>query len=259
MQNEWFAAQDSIVRKIWGRVDTVLLVFAGSSAEFALNKAVDWLYFTGRLPADPLGRLFSTVAYAQRIVFARTTDALAAIDRINSIHAGVEASRGARIPDEAYLDVLFMLIDYSIRSYELLYKKLTEVEKAEVFDVFYRVGARMHLKGLPGHFRDWLPMRTAYLENDLLNSDLSRDLFGRYRKALGGVRYHLLLQVQILLAPRRVRKLLGLSSFSWMALVVPVYKLCRFLGIDHLIKAILLPARYKKQIAAIEQSARAGQ
>ncbi|MEJ7663471.1 MAG: hypothetical protein WKG07_29945 [Hymenobacter sp.] len=39
----------------------VLFIFAGAAAEFALNKAVDWLYFTGRLPADPLGRLFSTV------------------------------------------------------------------------------------------------------------------------------------------------------------------------------------------------------
>ena len=38
---------DSIVRRIWGTADTILLVFAGASAEFALNKAVDWLYFTG--------------------------------------------------------------------------------------------------------------------------------------------------------------------------------------------------------------------
>jgi len=51
----------SIVRKIWGKSDTILFIFAGAAAEFALNKAVDWLYFTGRIPNDPIGRLFSTV------------------------------------------------------------------------------------------------------------------------------------------------------------------------------------------------------
>src|SRR5882762_372745 len=121
-----FVAEGSIVRKIWGNADTILFIFAGASAEFALNKAVDWLYFTGKLPADPIGRLFSTVVYAQKIVFAENDAAFAAIDKITAIHKGVEASRGARIPDTAYLDVLFMLIDYSIRSFELLERKLSE-------------------------------------------------------------------------------------------------------------------------------------
>src|ERR1700734_393654 len=102
---ELFVDKRSIVRRIWGSSDTVLLIFAGASAEFALNRSVDWLYFTGRLPADPIGRLFSTVRYAQAIVFAERARALAAIDQITAIHQGVEASRGARIPDEAYLDV----------------------------------------------------------------------------------------------------------------------------------------------------------
>ena len=74
---EKFVAENSIVRKIWGSADTILFIFAGASAEFALNKAVDWLYFTGRLPADPLGRLFSTVAYAQQIVFADNAEQFA--------------------------------------------------------------------------------------------------------------------------------------------------------------------------------------
>jgi hypothetical protein len=45
---ESFVTENSIVKRIWGRGDMVLLIFAGASAEFALNKAVDWLYFTGR-------------------------------------------------------------------------------------------------------------------------------------------------------------------------------------------------------------------
>lgn len=148
----FFVKEDSIVRKIWGKGDTILFIFAGASAEFALNKAVDWLYFTGRLPADPLGRLFSTVSYAREIVFSEYNQALQAIDKITGIHTAVEQSRGDKIPDWAYRDVLFMLIDYSIRSFEVLERKLTEAEKEDTFDVFSRMGARMNINGLPANY-----------------------------------------------------------------------------------------------------------
>src|SRR5690606_34441914 len=117
---EYFVDKRSIVRQIWGKSDTVLFIFAGAAAEFAVNKAVDWLYFTGRLPADPLGRLFSTVSYARAIIFSEKQAAIRAIDAMSKIHADVEAKRGTKIPDWAYRDVLFMLIDYSIRSFEVL-------------------------------------------------------------------------------------------------------------------------------------------
>src|SRR5215210_5721825 len=118
---EYFVDKGSVVRQIWGKSDTVLFIFAGASAEFALNKAVDWLYYTGKLPADPIGRLFSTVTYARNIVFSSMTDANATIDKIRMIHTGVEKSRGSTIPDWAYRDVLFMLIHYSVAAYELMH------------------------------------------------------------------------------------------------------------------------------------------
>src|SRR4028118_958432 len=90
MSIEYFVDKHSIVRQIWGKSDTVLFIFAGASSEFALNKAVDWLYFTGKLPADPLGRLFSTVRYARKIVFASLDEALKAIDTVRQIHTAVE-------------------------------------------------------------------------------------------------------------------------------------------------------------------------
>ena len=124
-----FVKQNSTVRKIWGKADTVRFIFAGSAAEFALNKAVDWLYFTGKLPADPIGRLFSTVTYATAIIFADLDNAHKAIDRITSIHTAVEKGRDAAIPDWAYRDVLYMLIHYSIASYELLEKKVNSSGK----------------------------------------------------------------------------------------------------------------------------------
>jgi hypothetical protein len=138
-----FVTEDSIVREIWGKADTILVIFAGASAEFALNKAVDWLYFTGKLPADPLGRLFSTVAYAKQIIFSTNEAALTAIDQITAIHKHVEAARNSQIPDWAYRDVLFMLIDYSIRAFELLEYPLTQAEKSEVFNTFNGVLIQM--------------------------------------------------------------------------------------------------------------------
>ena len=66
----YFVDKYSVVRKIWGKSDAVLFIFAGADLEFALNKAVDWINFTNKLPADPLGRLLSTVGYAKRIVLS---------------------------------------------------------------------------------------------------------------------------------------------------------------------------------------------
>src|SRR6476660_9074272 len=93
---KFFVEKGSIVREIWGKGDTILFIFAGASAEFALNKAVDWLYFTGKLPADPLARLFSTVSYARQIVFSDYDAALKAIDKITAIHSTVENNRGSK-------------------------------------------------------------------------------------------------------------------------------------------------------------------
>src|SRR3954471_24126126 len=149
---KFFVNKASIVREIWGTGDTILFIFAGASAEFALNKAVDWLYYTGKLPSDPIGRLFSTVAYARQIVFADMETANSSIDKITSIHSALEKSRQISIPDWAYRDVLYMLIHYSISSFELLERKLSHEEKEEVYNVFYRVGIRMHLKQLPANY-----------------------------------------------------------------------------------------------------------
>ncbi len=249
---EYFVDKLSIVRKIWGKSDTVLFVFAGASAEFALNKAVDWLYFTGRLPADPLGRLFSTVMYAREIVFSEKEKAEKAIDRITMIHKTVEANRGAQIPDWAYRDVLFMLIHYSLASFELLERKLTDDEKEELFSVFYRMGLRMGLKGLPFNYNDWIIMRNDHLQLDLNKSNYTIDLYKQYRKHLGSIRYRLLLESQKLVVPAHAKALLGLGKIYWISPLLTIYKLSRKIKMDGLLKAIILPPAYKAQIKALD-------
>lgn len=251
---QYFVEKHSIMRQIWGKSDTILFIFAGAAAEFALNKAVDWLYFTGRLPSDPLGRLFSTVQYARKIVFAPLEGAHAAIDMMRQIHDGVEKKRGAQIPDWAYRDVLFMLIHYSIAAYELLERKLSEAEKEEVYNVFYRVGDRMGVKGLPPNYVEWLQVRAAHLAADLAQSDYTLDLFQQYKKHLGAMRFRVLIEGQKLVVPERVKELLHFSDFSLLTPVVPVYKISRLMKMDWLLKYILLPADYKAQINALDVS-----
>jgi uncharacterized protein (DUF2236 family) len=248
---EYFTAENSIVRKIWGRPDSVLFVFAGSAAEFALNKAVDWLYFTGRLPADPLGRLFSTVGYARKIIFSPLDKANQYIDQITAIHKNVEQNRGAQIPDWAYRDVLFMLIWYSIYAYEALYRQLTTAEKEEVFDVFYRVGVRMHLKDLPQTYQQWHQAHQQHLENDTICSRFTTDLYLQYRKHLGPIRFFLLKRVQALLAPTRVKQMLKLDEPGLVMLLLKVYKVLRRLSIGNLLIESLLPLKYIAQVRQI--------
>lgn len=248
----FFAPETSIVRAVWSQRDTTLFVFAGAAAEFALNKAVDWLYFTGRLPKDPLGRLFSTVQYAKKIVFATEADAFNAIDTITSIHKGVENKRGSTIPDWAYRDVLFMLIHYSVVSFELLERKMTAEEKNDLYQVFYRMGQRMMLPGLPPDYNSWLPVRDQHLRDNLIRSAHTDDLFKQYRKHLGWFRYWLLREVQIMSCPREVRHYLGLRHFSWARPLLIMYKWSRGTGLDKLAQKLILPGKYKRELEEME-------
>lgn len=248
----YFVDKNSIVRSIWGKSDTILFIFAGAAAEFALNKAVDWLYFTGKLPVDPLGRLFSTVSYARAIIFSETKSAHRAIDAMATIHSNVEAKRQVKIPDWAYRDVLFMLIDYSIRAYEVLDRKMTIDEKIEVFRVFNDVGTRMGISGLPQTFEEWQIMRVQHLHQNMLHSKYTVDLFQQYRKHLGPLRYRILLEAQTLVVPQKVRELLSFRSTSLLYPIVGLYKVSRTLHADWLLKELILPKKYKAEIKALD-------
>lgn len=248
-----FVNPDSIVRRIWGDADVILLVFAGSAAEFALNKAVDWLFFTGKLPADPIARLFSTVRYAQDIVFASPEKAKQAISRMEAIHAGVEHKRGYAIPDWAYRDVLYMLIDYSERAYALLHRPLLPDEQTELFVVFRAVGAGMSVPDLPTTYTDWKADRQAHLDRDLERSHFTDQLFQRYRKQLGNWRYNLLVQAMTMLVPDVVRERLSLPKKPLLAQTIGLYQLLNGLGLRSVVQRVLLPTEYLGQIRALDK------
>ena len=233
----------------------VLLIFAGSAAEFALNRAVDWLFFTGKLPQDPLGRLFSTAAYSQYVVFADDATAARTLDRIRAVHAAVEDQRGQRIPDWAHRDVLYMLIDYSERAHELLARPLSADEQAELYDVFYRVGLGLGIPELPRTYADWKTDRVLHLRRDLAYSEGTRELYARYREALQPWRYHLLLRVQAMLAPAHVRGLLGLKPAPLTRAATRFYPVLARARLRTLIQWLLMPGEHLAAIRRLDRRA----
>jgi ER-bound oxygenase mpaB/B'/Rubber oxygenase, catalytic domain len=249
-----FVRRGSVVRSIWGDADMVLLVFAGSAAEFALNKAVDWLFFTGKIPNDPIGRLFSTVRYAQQIVFVGEEEARRTLDRINAAHGAVERARGRAIPEWAYRDVLYMLVDYSERAHQLLRGPLSEAERAELFAVFRRVGEGLNVRELPGDYQSWRADRRLHLERDLAYSRHTAQLFEQYRRHLGEWRYQILLHVQALLVPERVRRLLRLRRRAFFSALAGGYGYLGGLGLRPLARRLLVQPRYRGEVEKFDRA-----
>jgi hypothetical protein len=250
-----FVDRSSIVRRIWGDPDLILLIFAGSAAEFALNRAVDWLFFTGKIPQDPIGRLFSTVRYAQEIVFANEETARHTLNRINASHHAVEKQRSATIPDWAYRDVLYMLVDYSERAYELLYRRLSGLERNDLYTVFLRIGEGLSIPDLPTTYEEWQVDRQKHLLRDLTYSRHTSLLYQSYREHLGLWRYYLLLQVQALLVPREVRRLLHLRPHGLISGAVHTYGVVTALNLQSIVHSLLIPPRYWSELRQFDRLA----
>jgi hypothetical protein len=253
-----FVAPGSVVRKIWGDPEMVLLVFAGSAAEFALNRAVDWLFFTGRIPNDPIGRLFSTVRYAQEIVFADEETARRTLGSINAIHGAVERQRGQSIPDWAFRDVLYMLVDYSERAHQLLYGPLRAAEREELYAVFRRVGEGLKIEGLPEGYGQWRGDRRAHMERDLAFSRHTALLYEQYRRHLGVWRYQILLGVQALLVPDLVRRLLRLRRRAVFSALVGGYAHMEISGLRPLVRRLLVQPRYWGEVDKFDRGSPVG-
>jgi uncharacterized protein (DUF2236 family) len=243
-----FVEDTSIVKKIWSTTDITLFIFAGASAEFALNRQVDWLYFTGKLPADPIGRLFSTVKYAQHIIFREEKEAISSIEKINSIHQNIESARGLKISNDGYQDVLYMLIYYSISSFELLERKLSNEEKDEIVRIFSKIGQQMHVQDIPADYSEWKRTYEYQVTRNLLKSSFTDDLFQQYRRHLGAFRYIILLDIQRMLLSKYVNELLGLGRPRFVQLLVPLYRQIRKYRLHKQLIVMMVPRKFRKQV-----------
>jgi uncharacterized protein (DUF2236 family) len=245
--------QHDITREIWGDGDTVLLIFAGAAAEFALNRAVDWLFFTGALPRDPLPRLFRTVRYAQSIAFASPGDAARTLQRIRQVHASVERQRGQDIPQWAHRAVLYMLIDYSERAAHLLQGPLGTTRREALYADFRRIGRGLGILELPPTYNAWKTDRARRLREDLAWSPLTARLYEAYRQHLGPVRYELLRRVQAVLVPSPVRSMLRLPISVSGPSLLAVWRTTRALRLDLVARRLVVPPAHWGDLRRIER------
>ncbi|MGH7519629.1 MAG: oxygenase MpaB family protein [Gemmatimonadales bacterium] len=235
--------QHSVTRRIWAHSDAVLLVFAGAAAEFALNRAADWLFVTGGLPRDPIGRVFRTVRHAQLLAFGGAADAERALEQIRRAHATVEAARGETIPAWAYRAVLYMLMYYSERAHTLVHRPLTEAEQQHLYADFRRIGEGLAISALPASYDAWSADRARQVADDLAWTDQTAALYAAYRRQLGSWRYALLRRVQAVLVPATLRRVLQLPS-PRLASPIEVYRLLRAARLGSLAQRALMPRRY---------------
>jgi mpaB/rubber oxygenase-like protein len=245
----------AVTRRIWGSPDAILLFFAGGAAEFAAIKAVDWLFFTGRLPGAPVERFFETVRFAQRVFFGDLASATDAIEQINLIHRRVEKARGEEIPQWAYRDMLFILIDYGERAHQVIFGPMTEAERTSHFGVGLALGRAMHLSGLPTTYAEYRDQRRQQLLEDYARGPLTDELYASYRRALGPLRFRLLRLVQASVLPDELLDVLRLKPSP---LVDKLLRCYRFLpgGGNKLrpLHNVLLPGRFARQLRELKRA-----
>jgi uncharacterized protein (DUF2236 family) len=243
-----------VTRRVWSSPDAILLFFAGGAAEFAAIKAVDWLFFTGRLPGAPVERFFETVRFAQRVFFGDPAEASAAIEAINRVHRRVEEARGEEIPAWAYRDVLFILIDYGERAHEVVFGPMSEGERRSHFGATLALGRAMRLSGLPTTYAEYRVQRRRQLLEDYARTPLTDELYASYRRALGPWRFRLLRRVQASVLPVELRDVLRLEPDP---LVDELLRRYRHLpgGGNKLrpLHGVLLPPQFVQQLRALER------
>ena len=248
-----FTPENSIVRKIWGDADVVLLVAAGSAAEYSLHRSVDWLAFTGSLLRDPIGRIFETVGFVQAIAFGSEQQSNGKLAQINAIHQAVERKRGRSMPDWAHRDVLYMMLDYSERGFALLHRPLTAEEQEELYQYTRRVGEGLGIHVLPASYAEWRRHRDAVLTENLVRSVHTGNLEKSFRRELGPLRFQLLRQMQRLVTPEPVRRLLQIPPLPGSSLVLQLFRVLVKSGLRGLVQKALIPAHHLPAVRSLEE------
>jgi uncharacterized protein (DUF2236 family) len=219
-----------ITRTIWGDAENILLIYVGSAAEFALNPENHWLFYTGKLPSDPLRRFETTLRY-QRKLFFTPQEAMPALARhIKDIHRDVEESRSRKegpikISDQAYLQVFSMLIEYGILGFEYLHRRqMTQQERETYFDDMRSVALMMEIRDFPEDYRHYLARRARMVASELQCNAFTLELMDAYRKSLPSVSYWGLLQFQARFIHPTLASRLNLKTnrfFEWAYWIYP--------------------------------------
>jgi uncharacterized protein (DUF2236 family) len=248
-----FTHENSIVRKIWGDADVILLLAAGAAAEYSLHRSLDWLAFTGSILNNPIGRIFATVGYAQEIAFGSEQESNAKLAQINAIHKAVERKRGISMPDWAHRDVLYLMLDYSERAFILVHRPLTAEEQEGLYQYTRRLGEGMGIQGLPASYPEWRQHRDAVLTENLVHSAYTVELLKSFRRDLGPWRFQLLRQAQSLITPEPVQKLLGLKPLPGSNQALQLFRLLVSSGLRGIIQKTLIPPDNQAAVQSLDQ------
>lgn len=200
------------VKRVWSDPDAILLIFAGCSAEFALSKHVDWLFFTGKIPGQPIDRMVSTLSYAQKLLFTDPETRKIHLRQLVEIHSEVGQKRGFEIPNEAFMEVLSMLIFQTIEAYETCFEELSEKEKEEIFFEFKSIGDSMKIENLPITWEECQELRAIALQNNYGLSRESKMLFDSYKSNLGSYTFEALKFIYKAFLPQKL-----LNKTQWQS------------------------------------------
>jgi len=191
-----------VTRTIWGNAENIALIYAGAAAEFALNPENHWLFYTGKLPTDPLHRFEKTLRYQRKLFFMPQEAVPALAKHIKEIHNDLEEKRSReqgeiKISDQAYLQVFSMLIEYGILGYEYLHRlKLTQDERETYFNDIRSIALMMKIREFPADYGHYLTRRDRMVVSELQCNVFTRELMDAYRKNLPPFCYWVLLQFQ---------------------------------------------------------------
>ena len=243
-------------RRVWSDPTSMLLVFVGASAEFPLNPSVDWLFYTGRLPSDPIARFLSTIDYLRRLITADDETRIAQAIMLKKLHKDLEDKRGLEIQAMSYRDVLCMDTMYSIRSVPLVTgKELTVAEKDSVVRDLSSVGRLMEIPNLPWTYDQLCEQRKERMESWVTN-DYTLRLLESYRRALGPMTYELLISAYPMLVEPELLERLGLGKRILSApMRWSLAPACRT-GLIHLLYQALLPRKVKPAVLNWAKSTR---
>ncbi len=89
---------------------------------------------------------------------------------------------------------------------------------------------------------------------DLAYSDLTAELYGRYRRHIGRWRYETLLRVQSILVPDHVRRLLGLEPCGWLRPSLAAYRAMVRIGLRPLVHRLVMPPAILPQIRRLDHA-----
>ena len=229
-------AAPAVARRIWGTLDTPADlrgvgggVCAQQGSDAVLHRAL------------PGARSSAERCASQAMVFGDPQTAAAAVRAVNAAHRHVEEQRERRIPQWAYRDTLFMLIDYGERAHRIVFKPMTDAERRCSFEASRLIGEQLGIRGVPPSYAAYHSAREQHLRHHLAHSDLTDRLYGKYEEALGPVRMALLRDLQASLVPARVRSLLGLRRRRYVEILLRAYRHVRGGWLLWLLSPLLLP------------------